>query len=73
MLTRFITEVTTKFNPFAAGAKPARLFLSNLPPRARLDGIVISTQLLARTSKEPSSLRVKFSTYADATSCRAGR
>jgi len=63
MLTRYITEVTTRFNPFSAGAKSARLFLAGLPPRARQSGVVVTTQLLARTSKEPSSLRVKFSTY----------
>ncbi|KAK3906796.1 39S ribosomal protein L53/MRP-L53-domain-containing protein [Staphylotrichum tortipilum] len=60
MITRFITEVSMRFNPFSAGAKPARLFLSALPPKARSSGLAISTQLLPRSSTEPSSLRVKF-------------
>ncbi|KAK3943631.1 39S ribosomal protein L53/MRP-L53-domain-containing protein [Diplogelasinospora grovesii] len=60
MITRFITEVTTRFNPFSARAKSARLFLSFLPPDARANGMSITTQLLPRTSTEPSSLHVKF-------------
>src|SRR4051812_39495856 len=31
MISRFITEVTTKFNPFSRQAKAARLFLTFLP------------------------------------------
>ncbi|CAM1506945.1 Fc.00g065860.m01.CDS01 [Cosmosporella sp. VM-42] len=60
MITKFMTEVTAKFNPFSASAKPARLFLTLLPPTARANGLAISTQLLPRTSAEPSSLRIKF-------------
>jgi large subunit ribosomal protein L53 len=60
MITKFMTEVSTKFNPFSACAKPARLFLSNLPPNARSTGVKISSSLLARNSPEPSSLYVKF-------------
>lgn len=60
MITRFITEVKTAFNPFSPKAKTARLFLSFLPPDARSNGMLISTQLLARTSTVPSSLNVKF-------------
>ncbi|KAL1896127.1 39S ribosomal protein L44, mitochondrial [Sporothrix stenoceras] len=60
MLTRFITEVTTRFNPFSAQSKAARLFLTQLPPSARQNGMVVTTQLLPRTSTEPSTLTVKF-------------
>ncbi|KAK3337278.1 39S ribosomal protein L53/MRP-L53-domain-containing protein [Cercophora scortea] len=60
MITRFITEVSTRFNPFSARSKSARLFLSFLPPTARSSGMTITTKLLARTSTEPSSLTVKF-------------
>ncbi|TPX14211.1 uncharacterized protein E0L32_000605 [Thyridium curvatum] len=60
MITRFITDVTTKFNPFSPRAKPARLFLSFLPPNARASGMSITTQLLAKSSAEPASLTVKF-------------
>lgn len=65
MITRFITEVKTAFNPFSPKAKTARLFLSFLPPDARANGMVINTQLLARSSTAPSSLSVKFSMYSN--------
>ncbi|KAK1769597.1 39S ribosomal protein L53/MRP-L53-domain-containing protein [Phialemonium atrogriseum] len=60
MITRFITDVTTRFNPFSPRAKAARVFLSFLPPTARASGMKITTQLLPRASAEPSSLHVKF-------------
>lgn len=60
MITKFMTEVTAKFNPFSACAKPARLFLTQIPPGQRLAMVVQST-LLPRTAKEPSSIFVKFS------------
>lgn len=56
-----MTEVTTRFNPFSPNARSARLFLSLLPPNAR-QTITVNTTLLPRTSTEPSSLKVKFST-----------
>jgi len=62
MITRFITDVSTKFNPFSPRAKAARVFLSFLPPTARSDGMNITTKLLPRNSPEPSTLYVKFST-----------
>lgn len=61
MITRFMTEVTTVFNPFSPKAKAARLFLSLLPPNARATGMKISTRLLPRASKEPSFVELKFS------------
>ena len=61
MITRFITEINTKFNPFSTKAKAARLFLTFLPPNARSSGMSITTTLLPRTSAEAPSLRVKFS------------
>ncbi|KAH8170193.1 39S ribosomal protein l53/MRP-L53 domain-containing protein [Sarocladium implicatum] len=60
MITKFMTEIQTRFNPFSPCAKPARLFLTFLPPNARSQGIVINTALLPRTSQEPSSVSVKF-------------
>ncbi|KAK2593915.1 39S ribosomal protein L44, mitochondrial [Conoideocrella luteorostrata] len=60
MITKFLTEVSAKFNPFSACAKPARLFLTFLPPNARANGTTINTTLLPRTSTEASSLKVKF-------------
>ena len=64
MITRFITDVTTRFNPFSARARSARLFLSFLPPTARSSGMNITTQMLPRTSTEPSTLYIKFSQYS---------
>jgi large subunit ribosomal protein L53 len=43
MITRFLTEVRVTFNPFSARSKPARLFLSLIPPNARSDGMKFST------------------------------
>jgi large subunit ribosomal protein L53 len=63
MITRFLTDVRVKFNPFSPRAKSARLFLSLIPPNARADGMKIESKMLPRTSKEPASLGVKFSTY----------
>ncbi|KAI1180610.1 39S ribosomal protein L53/MRP-L53-domain-containing protein [Nemania sp. FL0916] len=60
MITRFITEVNTKFNPFSARSRAARLFLSYLPPDARAGGMQITTKLLPRASTEPSTLSIKF-------------
>jgi hypothetical protein len=63
MITRFITEVNTKFNPFMSAARSTRLFLSSLPPNARnAGGMKINTKLLPRTSTEAPSLMIKFST-----------
>jgi hypothetical protein len=64
MITRFLTEVRVSFNPFALRSKPARLFLSLIPPSARADGMKIDSKMLPRESKEPASLAVKFSTFA---------
>ncbi|KAM7209076.1 39S ribosomal protein L53/MRP-L53 domain containing protein [Naviculisporaceae sp. PSN 640] len=60
MISRFITEVRTTFNPFSPKTRSIRLFLSNLPPTARAEGMSIQTQLLPKTSKEASSLYIKF-------------
>ncbi|KAK7951484.1 hypothetical protein PG997_004076 [Apiospora hydei] len=60
MITRFITEVNTKFNPFSTAARSTRLFLSSLPANARNQGMKIDTKLLPRTSADPAMLQVKF-------------
>ncbi|ROW01489.1 hypothetical protein VSDG_02069 [Cytospora chrysosperma] len=60
MITRFITEVNTKINPFSAQSKSARLFLTTLPPAARSQGMIIQTKLLPRAAAEKNSLQVKF-------------
>ncbi|RCI14581.1 hypothetical protein L249_6813 [Ophiocordyceps polyrhachis-furcata BCC 54312] len=60
MMTKFLTEITTKFNPLSTCSKPARLFLTYLPPDIRSKGTSVCTKLLPRDSKEPSSVMVKF-------------
>ncbi|KAI5919242.1 39S ribosomal protein L53/MRP-L53-domain-containing protein [Camillea tinctor] len=60
MITRFITEVKTKFNPFSTSSRAARLFLNYLPPNARKSGMQITTQVLPRSATGPSLLYVKF-------------
>jgi large subunit ribosomal protein L53 len=60
-MTRFITDVSTVFNPFSPRSKTARLFLSFLPPNARQTGMKVTTKLLPRASKDPSFVQLKFS------------
>ncbi|KAI9720359.1 MAG: hypothetical protein M1812_002864 [Candelaria pacifica] len=59
MITKFITAVSTKFNPFNPRAKTARVFLSLLPPNAR-QTMKVNTLLLPKASKEASNLSLKF-------------
>lgn len=59
MITRFLTEVNTKFNPFTRTAKTARNFLALLPPNARAE-MKINAKMLPRTSKDPTTLDLKF-------------
>lgn len=61
MITRFLTDVRVQFNPFSVRAKPARLFLSLLPPNARADGMKVEARVLPRSSKQPATLDLKFS------------
>lgn len=61
MITRFITEVNTKFNPFSIRSRATRLLLNNLPPYVRQNGMLVNTTLLPRNSTEPATLHVKFS------------
>lgn len=63
MITKFMTEISVRFNPFSACAKPARLFLTYLPADIRANGTSVTTTLLPLNSTEPSSLKVKFSMW----------
>jgi len=60
MITRFLSEVRTTFNPFSPRAKTARNFLAQLPPDARSTGMIIKSTILPRTSKAVPTLAVKF-------------
>ncbi|EPE29208.1 mitochondrial ribosomal protein L44 [Glarea lozoyensis ATCC 20868] len=59
MITKFLTEVKTVFNPFSAKAKTARIFLAFLPPNAR-QTMKVTTKLLPRVSRERSFVQLKF-------------
>ncbi|MCJ1242947.1 39S ribosomal protein L44, mitochondrial [Trapelia coarctata] len=59
MITKFLTDVSTKFNPFSKRGKTCRIFLSQLPPNAR-QTMKINIMQLPRTSREPSTLNLKF-------------
>ena len=61
MITKHITEVTTRFNPFTKPSKTCRVFLAHLPANARTT-MKINTMVLNRDSQEPSFLALKFST-----------
>ncbi|KAF2118550.1 39S ribosomal protein L53/MRP-L53-domain-containing protein [Lophiotrema nucula] len=60
MITRFLTNVNLRFNPFSPRSKSARLFLSLIPPGARANGLLIQSKMLPRASKEPATLEIKF-------------
>jgi hypothetical protein len=68
MITRFLTGVTTIFNPFSPRAKTARIFLALFPPNAR-QTVKIDTKMLPRLSRERSSIWVKFSSYSGQSAC----
>jgi len=59
MITKFITEVRTTFNPFTKNAKTCRIFLASLPPNAR-QIMKINTKILPRGSLAKSTLDLKF-------------
>lgn len=59
MITKHITEVTTRFNPFTKTSKTCRVFLAHLPANARTT-MKINTKVLQRDSQEPSFLKLKF-------------
>ncbi|KAF2099657.1 mitochondrial ribosomal protein L44 [Rhizodiscina lignyota] len=59
MMTKFLTEVSTRFNPFSPTAKTARSFLALLPPNAR-QNMKINIHILPRASPEKTKLALKF-------------
>jgi large subunit ribosomal protein L53 len=62
MITRFLTNVSASFNPFSPKAKATRIFLALFPADTR-QAIKIDTKVLPRSSRERSSIWVKFSEY----------
>lgn len=71
MITRFITEVTTVFNPFRRPGRTCRIFLAQLPPNAR-QTMKINTKVMEKSSREPSLLKLKFSTFFEQSFERIG-
>jgi len=57
MITKYLTSVTAKINPFSRRSHAIRVFLSMIPSEARND-IKISTRVVHRLS--PSALDIKF-------------
>ena len=66
MISRFLTEVSTRFNPFSKPAKTARIFLSLLPPNARQE-MKVDVKTLPMAVTEPVTLHLKFSMFFFAT------
>ncbi|CAF9926481.1 39S ribosomal protein L44, mitochondrial [Imshaugia aleurites] len=64
MITKHITEVTTRFNPFTKPSKTCRVFLAHLPANARTT-MKINTTVLNRDSQEPSFLALKFNVLVE--------
>jgi len=61
MITKFITDISVKFNPFRKSGNACRFFLAQLPANARTF-MKINTTILPQGSKEKSMLHVKLST-----------
>ncbi|KAL8791540.1 MAG: hypothetical protein Q9195_005868 [Heterodermia aff. obscurata] len=59
MNTKFITNVSVKFNPFKRSSNACRFFLAQLPANARTT-MKISTTILLRDSQEESMLHIKL-------------
>ncbi|KAI4136944.1 MAG: hypothetical protein L6R39_007548 [Caloplaca ligustica] len=59
MITRFLAEVSTVFNPFRKPGRTCRVVLAHLPANAR-QSMKINTKVLTKDSKEPSMLKLKF-------------
>jgi len=57
MITKYLTAVSAKINPFSRRSHSIRLFLSMIPADAR-NGIEIKTKIVPKIS--PSSLDLRF-------------
>ncbi|KAH3902806.1 probable 54S ribosomal protein L44, mitochondrial [Saccharomycodes ludwigii] len=51
MITKYFTKILTRFDPFGAEAKTARLFLSSIPPLQRNTTTSIKNELLTNNTK----------------------
>lgn len=57
MITKHFTKVAVRFNPFAASAKPVRLFLARIPSQQK-SGCAVDFKIL--TNDEKPSISVTF-------------
>lgn len=57
MITKYFTKVAVKFDPFAASAKPVRLFLARIPSQQK-SGCAVDFKVL--TNSEKPSVTVTF-------------
>ncbi|KAG7193474.1 39S ribosomal protein L44, mitochondrial [Scheffersomyces spartinae] len=59
MIIKYFSKVSVKFNPFTAGAKPVRLFLSRLPQSQR-QACPIDFEVLGPNSQHRPLISVTF-------------
>ena len=60
MITKFITEINIKLDPFRKSGKVCRLLLAHLPANAR-QIMKVNAKVLPKGSTEPTLLALKFS------------
>ena len=69
MITKYFTKVTVRFDPFSAGAKAARNFLTRIPPSMK--GQCVINHKVLTSASEQSIIEVtykdKFVTQVDPT------
>lgn len=58
MITKYFTKVAVKFDPFAASAKPVRLFLARIPSQQK-SGVAVDFKVLTKNEKPSVSVTFK--------------
>lgn len=58
MITKYFTRVAVKFDPFAASAKPVRLFLARIPLQQR-SGVAVDFKVLTKNEKPQVTVTFK--------------
>lgn len=65
MITKYFTKVAVKFDPFAASAKPVRLFLARIPSQQK-SGVAVDFKVLTKNEKPSVSVTFKDKHVMDA-------
>lgn len=65
MITKYFTKVAVKFDPFAASAKPVRLFLARIPSQQK-SGCAVDFKILSGDEKPYVSVTFKDKHVMDA-------